>query len=141
VLNRYRPHLLLALSLAMVLAIAAQPPIPQDPAYHRFADARTLLGVPDFWNVASNLPFLLVGLAGLAWLARHAAAIEPVLRRAWGLLFAGVSLVGLGSAWYHLQPGNAALVWDRLPMTLAFMALFAIVLGEHIDLRLARWSL
>ena len=54
------------------------------------------------------------------------------------MLFAGVTLVGLGSGWYHLAPGNASLVWDRLPMTLAFMAFFAIILGEHIDLRLAR---
>ncbi len=117
------------------------PPIAQPLAYHRFADARTLLGLPNFWNVLSNLPFLLVGLAGLRWLLGHPGASERVLRPAWLLLFAGVALVGLGSAWYHLAPSNGALVWDRLPMTLAFMALFSVVIGEHISLRLGRQAL
>jgi hypothetical protein len=136
--KRFRPHLLLALALAMTLAVAAQPPIHQPLAYHHFADARTLLGVPNFWNVLSNLPFVLVGLAGLAWTVRHLHAIERHLRPAWLLLFAGVALVGLGSGWYHLDPDNSSLVWDRLPMTLAFMAFFAIILGEHVELRLAK---
>jgi hypothetical protein len=139
--KRFRPHLLLALALAMTLAVAAQPPIHQPLAYHRFADARTLLGVPNFWNVLSNLPFALVGLAGLAWMAKHAARVERELRAAWWVLFLGVALVALGSGWYHLDPRNATLVWDRLPMTLAFMAFFAIILGEHIDLRLAKLAL
>ncbi len=125
----------------MLFAIATMPPIAQPLAYHRFADARTLLGLPNFWNVLSNLPFLLVGLAGLRWLLGHPGASERVLRPAWLLLFAGVALVGLGSAWYHLAPSNGALVWDRLPMTLAFMALFSVVIGEHISLRLGRQAL
>jgi hypothetical protein len=137
-LARFRPHLLLALTLAMMLAVAAQPVIHQPLAYHRFADTRTLFAVPNFWNVVSNLPFLLVGVAGLAWIARHIGKVNRALRPAWLVLFAGVCLVGLGSSWYHLHPDNASLVWDRLPMTLAFMALFAIVLGEHVDMRLVR---
>jgi hypothetical protein len=32
------------------------PPIPQDNAYHLFVDNRTIAGVPNFWNVVSNLP-------------------------------------------------------------------------------------
>ena len=140
-LARFRPHLLLAIALAMTLAIAAQPAIHQPLAYHRFADARTLLGVPNFWNVASNLPFVLVGFAGLHWARAHMESVALELRPAWLLLFFGVALVGLGSGWYHLAPHNDSLVWDRLPMTLAFMAFFAIILGEHIELRLARIAL
>lgn len=140
-MKRLRPHLLLAIALAMVFAIASMPPIAQPLEYHRFFDGRTLLGVPNFWNVASNLPFVLVGLAGLRWVDANMAQIERVLRPAYVVLFVGVTLVGFGSGWYHLQPDNASLVWDRLPMTLAFMALFAIVLGEYIDLRLARFTL
>jgi hypothetical protein len=140
-LARYRPHLLLAVALAMAAALALHGPIPQDPAYHHFADARTLLGVPNFWNVASNLPFLLVGVAGLAWLSRALPRIAPPLQPAYLLLFLGVALVAFGSSWYHAAPSNDTLLWDRLPMTLAFTALLAIVLGEHIDERLARWLL
>jgi hypothetical protein len=142
-LARLRPHLLVAIALALTLAMLAQPPIPQPLSYHRFADTRALLGVANFWNVASNLPFLLVGVAGLAWWARHRAWIAPQLRAAWAILWLGVALVGLGSSWYHLAPSNPTLVWDRLPMTIAFMAFFAIILAEHIDLRLSKllWPL
>jgi hypothetical protein len=139
-LARYRPQVLIAIALAS-LAIFAWPPIHQPLDYHRFADSRALFGLPNFWNVASNLPFVLVGIAGLAWLAAHVTRVDRCLRAAWLVLFVGVVLVGLGSGWYHLAPGNATLVWDRLPMTLAFMAFFAIILGGHIDGKLARLSL
>lgn len=132
---RFRPHLLVAVALAMALALAMQPPIPQDPAYHRFADDRTLLGIANFWNVVSNLPFLLVGMAGLRWVRTGFHDLPGPLRQAYLVLFVGVALVGLGSSWYHWAPSNDSLLWDRLPMTLAFMALFTVVLGEHIDRR------
>ena len=45
-------------------------PFAQDHAYHAFADTRTFLGIPNFRNVSSNLPFLVVGTWGLAFLAR-----------------------------------------------------------------------
>src|SRR5262249_11318049 len=47
----------------------------------------------------------------------------------------------LGSAWYHLAPSNASLVWDRLPMSVGFMALLAGVIAERIDVRLGLWLL
>ena len=49
----------------------------------------------------------------------------------------GLILTALGSGYYHYQPGNQALVWDRLPMTLVFMGLFASVIGELLGPRLA----
>src|SRR6516225_2480418 len=33
--------------------------------YHQFADQRELFGIPNFWNVISNLPFVAVGAVGL----------------------------------------------------------------------------
>ena len=45
-------------------------PLPQDPTYHEFADRRTFFGTPNFWNVFSNLPFVLVGAFGLRTLSR-----------------------------------------------------------------------
>jgi hypothetical protein len=112
----------------VALAVAALlPPVAQDPAYHGFADRRGFLGVPNFWNVASNLPFLLVGAFGL----RAAPGLPEQLPRPAYLLFCiGAILVGIGSAWYHYAPANATLVWDRLPMTMAFMALFSIIIQD-----------
>jgi hypothetical protein len=128
-----------SVALIALVVLWAQGPIPQDPAYHRFADTRTLLGVPNFWNVASNLPFPLFGLWGLARVLR--GPLDPLAaaqRTAWIVFFAGATVVGAGSAYYHLHPDNASLVWDRLPMTLAFMALFAALVGEHLELRWGR---
>ena len=140
-LARFRPHLLLAIALALTLAMLAQPAIHQPLSYHHFADARTLFGVQNFWNVASNLPFLVVGVAALYWLAGHPEAVAPELLTAWYLLFTGVAMVSLGSGSYHFAPDNHSLVGDRAPMTVAFMAFFAIIVGEHISLRLAKWLL
>lgn len=106
----------------------------QSPEYHEFADQRVILGVPNFWNVVSNLPFLIVGIVGL-WAVRADALGESrrSLYAAYQLFFMGAALIALGSSVYHLNPANATLLLDRLPMTISFMALFAIVVSEFID--------
>jgi hypothetical protein len=115
----------IAVSIALLL-----PPIRQPAAYHRFADARAVLGVPNALNVFSNLPFLLVAVLG----ARSTGDIK----RGWpgATLLLAVALVGVGSAYYHLAPGDARLVWDRLPMAVVFMAVFAMVIGQWIAIPL-----
>lgn len=133
-------RLLLQCLLAAVAAIAIcgaflLQPIPQDPAYHVFADDVRMLGVPNFWNVATNLPFLFAGLAGLARAQRLSDSMPGLHYRVFCI---GVALVALGSAYYHLDPSTPALVWDRLPMTVAFMALFAAVLMDRVSMRLGR---
>jgi len=112
--------------------------LPQDDAYHRFADDRILLSVPNLFNVASNLPFLAIGLAGLVRLRRRPEVEE---RSAWFLLFLGMTLTAFGSAYYHWSPSNHTLVWDRLPMTVAFAGLFAALLGERVGNRAYRLTL
>ena len=104
-------------------------PIHQDPAYHRFADARAWLGVPNAWNVWSNLPFVIVGWAALQWLA----ARRVPHRKMWVVFFLGITLTGFGSAYYHWNPTNDTLVWDRLPMTISFMAFFAALVAERVS--------
>lgn len=87
----------------------------------------------------SNLPFVIVGAAGLALLhTSNRLTFLPELQGIYSLLFTGWVLTGFGSAWYHLQPDNASLVWDRLGITVAIAALFSIVVGEHISLRWGR---
>jgi Ceramidase len=104
-------------------------PIPQDKGYHIFADVRTCLGVRNFGNVASNLAFLLVGGIGALWCVRHRPAGAQL---SWTIFFVGVALVFVGSGYYHATPNDDTLVWDRLPMTLAFMGLFAALVSEHL---------
>lgn len=126
---RWRHASLAAIALGSFALLFALPPITQDPAYHAFADTRVWLGVPNFLNVASNAVFLVVGAVGI-----RVAYQQP----AWLVLFAGVFSVGIGSAYYHWQPSDTTLVWDRLPMTVGFMGLFAAVIGESVDARLGR---
>ncbi|HUO83322.1 MAG TPA: hypothetical protein VM616_10765 [Gammaproteobacteria bacterium] len=124
--------ILLAVSLCAVLATLALPPIAQDPGYHALADRRTFFGIRGFLDVATNAPFLLAGAFGLARLPPMPGA---PLRHAYIVMCAGVILVALGSTWYHLAPSDMRLVWDRAPMTVVFMALFALVLGDGVSER------
>ena len=110
----------LFLSAAAFLILA--PPIAQDQAYHVFADRRTVFGIPNFWNVVSNLPFCVVGILGLRIFRGSAERV----------LFTGVLLICFGSAYYHLGPSDARLVWDRLPMTLTFMSFLGLITGEGL---------
>jgi hypothetical protein len=59
----------------------------------------------------------------------------PDLTERWMYLFFffTVALTGIGSAYYHLEPNNDRLVWDRLPLAMMFMALFAIIVGECLS--------
>jgi hypothetical protein len=100
-----------------------------------------MLGVPNAADVLSNLAFLFAGAAGLLFLStdRSATAFrESRERLPYFFFFAGVCLTAFGSAWYHLAPDHARLVWDRLPMTVAFLSLFAAFLAERVRPDLAR---
>ncbi|MDH3746654.1 MAG: ceramidase domain-containing protein [Gammaproteobacteria bacterium] len=112
-------------------------PIPQDPVYHQFADAQRIFSVPNFWNVASNLPFLLVGIWGLIIVCGRRQQ-PTVLRPVYAAFFFGVLLTAFGSGFYHFAPANQPLVWDRLPMTIAIAGLFAAVIGEYESHSLGR---
>ena len=55
--NGRRVLAFLVLMVASLVGLLLLPPISQDQNYHDFADQRTILGMPHFWNVVSNLPF------------------------------------------------------------------------------------
>jgi ceramidase len=133
-----RPFLF-GIALLVAAFLYCVPPIPQDPEYHNFADHRTVFGIPHFWNVASSLPFVIIGLAGMLRVRRgRLPGGLPDLRASYFLFFLGMLLIGLGSGYYHLAPSNCTLVWDRLPMAISFMALLSAMLGEHWSGQLGR---
>jgi hypothetical protein len=117
------------------------PRIPQPQSYHLFADQRSLFGIPNFGDVASNLPFAVIGVLGIAFLLR--SRTDPSSghfldsRERWPYLvaFVGLLLTAVGSSYYHLDPNNARLVWDRLPMTVVFMSMVAAMIAERVHLR------
>jgi len=61
----WRDSLIASLVIISFVSLFFIEPISQDLAYHSFADNRVMLGVSNFFDVASNLPFIFVGLLGL----------------------------------------------------------------------------
>ncbi len=133
---------LVALSVGIGILAVVLPPTPQPQEYHRFADDRAFLGIPNFFDVMSNLFFLLVGIAGLIFVFRSGGGrpvrsfLEPGERWPYLVLFLSVATVWAGSAYYHLAPDNDRLVWDRLPIAIGIMALLGATLNERIHPKL-----
>ena len=131
--------LLGGLALLAVLAALLARPIPQDPAYHRLADGRAWLGVPNALNVLSNAAFILVGSLGLRSVlgARSSGAAfrEPRERWPYRVFFGALLLTGFGSAYHHWAPGNERLLWDRLPLAITLMGLLDATIAERIGVR------
>ncbi len=136
--RHWREGVLVLIALLALIGLMSLEPISQPAVYHDFADKRVILGIPNFADVASNIPFLVIGIMGLA------LCLEPRKQRAstpWAAFFVGVILVCFGSGYYHLAPENATLIGDRLPITVAFMGLFVALLSEHVNESLGRYLL
>ncbi len=131
--DKWRVWIVLTVAAVGVIGSLFVPRIPQDPAYHQFVDDRTLLGIPNFWNVVTNIPFVLVGIFGLARLSRVVA-----LRSGYLIICIGIVLVAVGSSYYHYAPSMKSLVWDRLPMTIVFMALFSTIIEDRVSSRVGK---
>lgn len=130
--------LLVVAAIGIGIVFFAVGPIAQDPAYHLFSDERALLGIANVLNVISNLPFLIVGIAGWCLLRANTEITSRATSSAWRVFFLGVTLTAFGSGYFHLDPNNQTLVWDRLPMTIAFMSLLCIVIAEYYSAQLGQ---
>lgn len=121
------------LTIIIIVVLATMDPIPQDTAYHNFADQRSFFGIPNFWDVMSNLPMFFIGLYGF-WRFSKRMSQRPdfVAKSLPYVLCFGIFLASFGSAYYHWAPDNQTLVWDRLPMTLMFMPLFSLLIYDFI---------
>jgi hypothetical protein len=130
-----------AIFLTFVAVLWAKGPLPQDITYHAFADQRTIFGIDNFWNVASNLPMFFLGIYGFA-LAFRNFRHRPDFTAQWipVVLAFGIFITSFGSAYYHYAPDNQTLVWDRLPMTLMFMPVFSLLIYDLIGPVLGKWA-
>lgn len=137
-MNR-RVWIFVAILAVAVLGMFLLPPIAQNEAYHKFADQRALLGIPHCLDVISNIPFLIVGVWGIWLVSSKGGSLDRFLdsRERWPyfVFFAGVALTAFGSSYYHFQPNDARLVWDRIPMTVGFMGLLSAMIAERINLK------
>ena len=140
---RVRRQVWLILGAAMVLYGLARltfGPLPQDPAYHLLADSQTRLGgIPRTGDVITNLAIFAAGIFGLA--LRPRMTIAPQELTAVNVLIAASILTAIGSTYYHWEPTNATLIWDRLPMAIVFMSLLALVMADRVHPLFAREAL
>ena len=128
-------RLLLALA-GLGLCALMLPAMTQDPAYHRFADARTLLGVPNALDVLSNLGFLVAGLYGLHQVASgRLRSFSAAMKAGVVVTFLGFVATAIGSAAYHLAPADAVLVADRLGMVVAFAGVLGMAAAQRVSAR------
>jgi len=123
--------ILSALTLVAVIFVFFMHPIPQSLSFHHFADCRPGWGIPNIANVISNLPFVFIGIHGLVLLKK--SSVPKAVFYTYFILFTGVVLTGLGSAYYHSRPDNDSLVWDRIPMTIVFMAVLSATVAASIS--------
>ena len=130
--------ILISLFAVSLIAMILFGKIEQPQSYHNFADNRTFFGVPNFFDTVSNLLFFFVGMTG-AWFVYKNVRREA--RYSWLTSFAGVTLVSLGSGYYHWNPNDTTLVWDRLPLNMGFMGLFSAVMTEFINPKLEEYLL
>src|SRR6476660_6424683 len=126
--------------LAAATVAAFIPPIAQPQAYHQFADQRTFWGIARSMDVLSNIAFLVPGLLGLFYVLKAGLTLDAGTRWALATLFFGLVLTSVGSAYYHLDPDNQRLVFDRLPMIVAMSGALGAVIADRFGGATA-WSL
>ena len=115
-----------ALPLVWMMSLSK---ITQNPIYHNFADKSTILGIPHFFDVLTNIFFLVIGVLGLQEHQKNNFRLSKLA------LIIGVLLVAPGSAYYHLMPNNERLLWDRLPMVIGFCSLTTWLLVEYFKIQ------
>jgi hypothetical protein len=105
------------LALAAIIGtFCALSAYPQDPCYHRFADKRAFLSIPNFWNVLSNVPFLVIGV--MLWKRKRVFAL-------------GLIVTAFGSGFYHWIPNDSTLFLDRVGIVVTAMALVSLLVEEY----------
>lgn len=94
--------------------------------------------IPNFGDVVSNIVILIGGLSGALLLHRKEnGEIDDSIRN-WQLeiclpiFFYSTIAISFGSSYYHWNPNNKTLIWDRLPMTLAFVSIFCYMLEDYV---------
>jgi hypothetical protein len=135
-------RMLIASTFIFILGLIGVGRLEQPQWYHDFSDARTIFGIPNAFDVLSNIALLIPGAFGIA-LVKDMKRIEKGYRDPFELtmlttLFSGIILIFFGSMWYHLSPDDDTMVWDRLPMTIVFASLTSLVISDRWSVEIAK---
>lgn len=128
-------HVVLVSVLVVFFIMLLTPKVSHSPNHHLFADMRNFLGVPNTMNVLTCFPFLLIGVPSLV-ICLSGTCFGISLKGemwSWGLFYAGISLAAFGSAYYHLNPDDDRIIWDKIPVMIATVALISSLVIERVD--------
>ncbi|CAN1120964.1 hypothetical protein LINPERPRIM_LOCUS1029 [Linum perenne] len=130
-------RLWLAAFLCWICLMLVTPTIPLSNKHHLFADKRNFVGIPNTLNVITNFPFLVVGVVGFV-LSLRGFLLNislPGELFGWVFFYGGMVAVAFGSAYYHLKPEDGRVMWDTLPMIIAYSSLFSSFMVERLGKR------
>jgi hypothetical protein len=120
-------RLYLAALFVFIIVALFYGPISQPQEYHDFADDREILGVPNALDVMSNLAIIYPGVVGLAFIheSRNRSQVS------------GMILTFAGSVWFHLDPTDSTMLWDRLGMSVVIGSCISLLIHDMWDRNLA----
>ena len=82
-------------------------------SYHNFSDKRTILGIPNGFNVLSNFAILIPAIISY--------------RNENNSLFIHLFLLAIASSYYHLNPSDETIFWDLLMIATTSMIIFNMI--------------
>ena len=125
--------------LSLVVLALSYGPIPQPQNYHAFADDRVFWNIPNAFDVMSNLAIIYPGIIGLAFVheRRNNSVVSDDETSIHITLFAGMILTFAGSVWFHLEPNDSTMLWDRLGMSIVIGSCISLMINDLWDRGLA----
>jgi len=122
-----------------IIAAISYGPISQPQEYHDFADDREFLSIPNALDVMSNLAIVYPGILGLVLVyeRRNESEISDDEVSIQITLFSGMILTFAGSVWFHLDPNDSTMLWDRLGMSVVIGSCISLLIHDMYDRNLA----
>lgn len=112
-----------SLSLVVILFIFFNHPIHQDLSYHNFAEKNHVGIIPHFTDVITNLSFGFVGIFLFLRYRNNKEYYGAQKKLFYSFCFSACALC-IGSGFYHWNPNNYGLLFDRITMLLGFALIF-----------------
>lgn len=122
--------LLVALAAGVAAGLLAWGPVRLEAAAHRYADTRSLAGLPHALNVLACLPLFLAACVGVVATWRSSWGDE--VRRPWIAFHGFAALSALGSAVYHAAPSDETYLLAHGVTSGAFVMLTLGALAERV---------
>lgn len=124
-------YLILLLSSILVGTLFFVSPVHQDLAYHHFAEQRFLFNIPHWGDFLTNIAFAITGLLLLRF--KNNLEVYAGQKKLFYCFVLSCFALCLGSGYYHYNPDNESLVWDRATMLLGFaLILIDTAIRYHI---------